>query len=496
MTANLPSTAAMLAIDQGTSNTKAVLVNASGQVLGVGSAPVGVTSPRAGWVEQDAERIWTSVLDAVAACLAAAGGTVEIVGVALSTQRESVVGWRAGSGEPLGPVIGWQDSRTADWCASHLDQRAGAEIQRRTGLHVDAMFSAPKFRWLLDHAPAHLPADDLRLGTIDSWLIWRLTGGAQHLCEAGNASRTLLYDVTELAWAPELLALFTIPPSVLPTPRPSDAGFGRCVGVPPIPDGTPILAVLADSHAALYGHGCTEVGMAKATYGTGSSVMTPVPQLPQGRSPVPTTLAWLVDGIPTYALEGNILSSGATLAWAAEVLTGGDVAALLRLADQVPDAGGVILVPAFTGLGAPHWDRDATAIYAGMTTGTGAAHLARAAVDSIGHQIGDVIDVIEQTTGPLRTFRADGGVTASPLVMQSQADLLQRTVEVADVAEISAVGAAQLAWQTVGSADWSELRGASRYAPELSAAEQADRRADWARQVARARFDGRAEQEG
>jgi glycerol kinase len=483
-----PATPLVLAIDQGTTNTKAVLVSRFGEVVATGSAPVGVTSPRPGWVEQDAGRIWRSVLDATRAALAQAGGPT-LAGVALSTQRESVVGWRASTGEPLGPVLGWQDSRTAAWCSAHVDDAARADVHARTGLRVDAMFSAPKLRWLLDHVAHGVPADDVRLGTVDAWLVWRLTGGAEHLAEAGNASRTLLYDVTELDWSAPLLETFGVRRSALPEVRASDGGFGRTSGLGLVPDGTPVAAVLADSHAALFGHGCTEPGMAKATYGTGSSVMTPVAALPEASSGVPTTLAWLLGATPTYALEGNILSSGATLAWTADLLTGGDVARLGELAASVADAGGVSVVPAFSGLGAPHWDRDATALVSGMTNGTTAGHVGRAAFESVAHQIADVVDVVEATTGPLRTFRADGGATASALLMQDQADLTGRTVEVTDVAEVSALGAAKLAWRVLGEGDaWQEPAVRERFAPRAGTADRAERRARWAGEVERSRF--------
>src|SRR5690349_13517596 len=414
----------ILAIDQGTTNTKAVLVDERGAVAAVGSAPVGVTSPRPGWVEQDPHRIWSSVLAAVRNCQAALPAPARLAGVALSTQRESILTWRASTGEPVGPLIGWQDRRTVDWCAEMIDDAGRQAVRQRTGLQVDPMFSAPKLRWLLDHLPDDVPTEDVRAGTVDSWLIWQLTGGDAHACEAGNASRTLLYDITTLGWSPDLLEVFGIPSEVLPAALPSTATFGRCAGAAPITDGTPIVAVLADSHAALFGHGCTDVGMTKATYGTGASVITPVPGVPAAGSSVPATLAWLVDDVPTYALEGNILSSGATLAWTADILTGGDVAALVDLAGTVADNGGVTLVPAFTGLGAPHWDRTAVAVFSGMTTATGRGHLARAAVESVAHQICDIVDVIEGAAGRVRTLRADGGATVAGLVMQTQADLL------------------------------------------------------------------------
>ena len=431
----------VLAIDQGTTNSKAALVSADGKVLCRGSAPVGISSPNPGWVEQDAERIWSSVVEAVTGCLEGAP-EAELAGVALSTQRESVVGWRAGTGEPLGPVIGWQDRRTAAWCGATLTDPDRQLVHTRTGLPADPMFSAPKMRWLLDNLLPGVPIDDVRLGTVDSWLIWRLTGGVEHLCEAGNASRTLLYDITALDWSSDLLDVFGVPAGALPTAVASDQGFGTTGGVPQVPDGTPILAVLADSHAALFGHGCTETGTAKATYGTGSSVMAPVANLSAGDERIPVTLAWVIDGSPSYALEGNILFSGATLSWAAELLTGGSVADLIALAEDVTDSGGVTLVPAFSGLGAPHWDRNAHALLSGMSEGTKRGHIARAAVDSISQQICDIVDVIEERSMPLRLFRADGGATNSALVVQTQADLLGREVEVGEVAEVSALGAA------------------------------------------------------
>jgi glycerol kinase len=478
----------ILAIDQGTTNSKAAVVSADGRVVAGGSAAVGISSPRLGWAEQDPDRIWTSVLEAMAACLEGVPDP-EIVGVALSTQRESVVGWRASTGAPLGPVIGWQDRRTATWCSEALNEQDGQLVNARTGLRIDPMFSAPKMRWLLDNAPTGVPIDDVRLGTVDSWLVWQLTGGAEHLCEAGNASRTLLYDISALDWSADLLDVFGVPAATLPTTVASDKGFGTTSGVPLVPDGTPIVAVLADSHAALFGQACAEAGMAKATYGTGSSVMAPVGDLTAGDERIPVTLAWVIDGSPTYALEGNILSSGATLAWTADLLTDGRVAELVALADTVPDSGGVTLVPAFAGLGAPHWDRNAHALISGMTEGAGRAHLARAAVDSISHQICDIVDVIEENSVPLQIFRADGGATSSALIVQTQADLLGREVEVSDVPEVSALGAAKLAWRTLGHQEaWPTVRSGRIYQPKLDSSERRQRREHWAGEVERTRF--------
>ena len=478
----------ILAIDQGTTNSKAALISVDGRVVFDGSAPVGISSPHADWVEQDADRLWSSVLEAMAGCLKDAPD-VKIAGLALSTQRESVVGWRANTGTPLGPVIGWQDRRTATWCSETFTDQDRKQVRDRSGLRIDPMFSAPKMRWLLDHLPSGVHNDDVRLGTVDSWLIWQLTGGAEHLCEAGNASRTLLYDVAELDWSKDLLDVFGVPATALPATVASDQGFGISSGVPLVPDGTLILAVLADSHAALFGQDCTEVGEAKATYGTGTSVMAPVAGLSTSEERVPTTLAWVIDRSPTYALEGNILSSGATLAWAADLLTGGRVADLIDLAETVPDSAGVTLVPAFSGLGAPHWDRNAHALISGMTPATTRAHIARAAVDSISHQICDIVDVIEEKAGSLRLFRADGGATASELVVQTQADLLGREVQVSEVAEVSALGAAKLAWRTLGHEDaWPTTSGGRIYRPLLDRDERRRRREHWMGEINRTRF--------
>lgn len=459
---------AVLAIDQGTTNSKAALVGADGRVLGTGSAPVGLSTPHPGWAEQDADKLWESVLQAIASA-----GPVDVVGIALSTQRESVVGWNH-SGEAVGPVIGWQDVRTAAWCSS-LPRTVDELVRARTGLRVDAMFSAPKLHWLLKETGAD------RVGTVDSWLIHRLTGCQEHLTEAGNAGRTLLYDVLDLDWTPSLLEAFNVPRSALPEVRASNAGFGVTAGVPGLRDGIPIVAVLADSHAAMYGQGCVRPGMVKATYGTGTSVMTPVDAfVPDG-----CTLAWLTDR-PLYALEGNIVSSGAALAWTAELLGLPDVGALVALAATVASAEGVVLVPAFAGLGAPHWDREARAALTGMSSSSTRAHIARACVDAVAHQICDITSTIP---GGMQSLRADGGATVSDLVMQTQADLLGHPVEAADVAEVSALGAAELAWSTLGvTTGWAARRTYRTFEPRIDDAARAKLRAQWAGAVASVRI--------
>ena len=475
----------ILSIDQGTTNTKAALVDEAGQVVASGSASVGLASPRPGWVEQDADEIWSSVLTAVADCRAA-GPDSALAGVTVANQRESVVAWRRSTGEPLGPVIGWQDQRTAPRCTRLATPEADERVRARTGLRIDAMFSGPKFRWLLDQLE-DVPTPEVCLGTVDAWLVWRLTGGSSHAAEAGNASRTLLYDVVDLDWSLELCDLFGVPVETLPMVQPSNGEFGQTRGVPGLADGIPLLAVLADSHAALYGQGGTTLGVAKATFGTGSSVMTPTATFSGDRTAVPSTLAWLTDR-PTYAREGNILSSGATLSWMAATLGLPGVAELMALAAEVPESDGVVLVPAFAGLGAPYWDRVVRAGLSGITTSTTRAHLARAAVDAVAHQICDVVEEIDQDQ-PIKVLRADGGATASSLLMQTQADLLARLVDVADVAEVSALGVAQLGWSRLG-VQVPPVAATKSYGPTLAEPERLARRERWRHQVARARRSG------
>ncbi len=487
----------LLAIDCGTTNAKALLVDASAvEVVATGSQHVPIFFPAAGWVEQDAALIWSATLAAVEACLAQVPGA-RIAGLALSTQRESVVIWSRSSGEPLGPVLGWQDARTAEACAA-LGPDAVGIVRDLTGLPLDAMYSAPKMRWLLDAAVAQgVDPGDICLGTVDAWLIWKLTG--EHATEAGNASRTLLFDLHTLDWNPALLSIFGIPRSALADVRASNAGFGATLQTGLLPAGIPLVAVLADSHAALYRHGCTRPGTGKATYGTGSSVMTPCADVDSAPAGIATTLAWLTDA-PTYAREGNIVATGSAVDWMARMIgvesaePGG--AFLSSLAADLTDSGGVSFVPAFSGLGAPYWDRGATGTIVGVTGGTTRAHLARAALESVAHQVADVVEAIEADgRAHIDVLHADGGGTASGLLMCLQADLLNRPVLVADVAEASALGVALLAARTLGLAPEStdveagvEQGAESRVIlPTLFSAERTRRRASWAEAVARSR---------
>ncbi|GAA3863084.1 FGGY family carbohydrate kinase [Tessaracoccus defluvii] len=436
-----PNDGLVLAVDLGTTNVKALLVDpATRRIVRRGSVPVDVHRPADGWVEQDGEQLWGAVCGAVAECLA--DGAVP-VGIAISNQRESVAVWTVDGGL-LGPVLGWQDARTAAWCADPAQADLARIAPDITGLTLDPMFSAPKLRWLLDR---HGGVPGLRLGTLDTWLVDRLTG--EFLAEAGNASRTLLLDLATLDYSPELLAGFGIPRSVLAPVVASDAGFGVTREGLPVPAGVPVVAVLADSHAALYLHGSGRPGEGKVTYGTGSSIMVSVPgaeaPAPLAEPVVARTLAWQTD-VPVYAYEGNIVASGAALEAMARILTGGDVGALDALARTVGRGSGLSFVPAFTGLAAPWFDRGAVPLLAGITGATTPGHVALAAFEAVAHQVGDVIAAVDRLApGALTTVHADGGATASALLMQLQADVLGRPLHVAAAPEASALGVAALA---------------------------------------------------
>lgn len=476
----------VLALDEGTTNAKALAVAADGTVLAVGSAPVPVSYPQPGWVEQDAEDIWRAQSAAIAACLDGVEGAPE--GIAISNQRESVVCWDARSGRALGPVLGWQDSRTAEFCDWLRSPEREFSVAATTGLSLDPMFSAPKMRYLLDRVGAAMPDDvrHARIGTIDAWLVARLSGQDSYVIEAGNASRTLLMDLATLQWSEEMCALFGVPAARLPRIVASNADFGATAGLDALPDGVPIVGVLGDSHAALFGHGCRTTSEGKATYGTGSSVMVPSGADRSVRPGVSTTLAWLTDK-PMYGHEGNIVASGTAMDWTARLLGVTPGRALDELAATVPDSAGISLVPAFTGLGAPWWDRRAVGLVAGLTAATERGHLARAALESVAHQIADVVEALG--AGDLTVLHADGGATASRLLMQTQADLLGRDVVVSTSAEVSALGAALMGFTRLG---WDlpapEGGAGRRYRPALDEPARAAARSRWGRALARSRL--------
>lgn len=470
----------VLALDEGTTNAKALAVARDGRILASGSAPVPVRHPRPGWVEQDAEEIWTALSTAISSCLAGVDGAP--AGIAISNQRESVVCWDARTGRALAPVLGWQDSRTAEFCDWLRSPEREYTVAATTGLSLDPMFSAPKMRYLLDSAGT---APHVRVGTIDSWLVARLTGQDAYVAEAGNASRTLLLDLADLAWSEEMCRMFGIDPVILPRVVASDADVGATRGLDVLPDDLPVLAVMGDSHAALFGHGCRRPGEGKATYGTGSSVMVPTGAHRRARPGLTTTLAWLTEE-PMYGHEGNIMASGAAMDWMARTLGVRPGRELDELAGTVDSSDGAVLVPAFTGLGAPWWDRGAVGVVTGLSAGTGRGHLARAALEAVAHQVADVVEAL----GPqsLAVLHADGGATASGLLMQTQADLLGREVVVSAQSEVSALGAALMGFGRLG---WDLPDPAAapgrHYLPQITSTARDAARARWKEAIGRSR---------
>jgi glycerol kinase len=439
-------TTAILAIDQGTTNSKAVLVSTSGQILARGSSPVGIEHPKPGWVEQSPQRLWESVLEAIATCRAAAPA-VEVLGIAISNQRESVTVWDAVTGKPLGPVVSWQCRRSAPACAELIAAGHAPQVQALTGLPIDPMFPGPKMKWLLDRVPS---GSKVRLGTIDAWLIHCFTDGAVHACDAANAARSQLYDLNAQVWSDELCALFGVAKSALPEVRDSASYFGVTKNVPGLPDGIPIASAIGDSHAALFGHGAFNPGDGKVTFGTGSSIMTTLPRFIAPEQGITTTIAWSIDGQPTYAFEGNILVSAASLPWMADMLGLPDVQALTELAATAPP-GGPGFVPAFVGLGAPYWNSDARALFSGITFNTSRAQMARAVTDSIAFQVHDVFKAMSsQSPTRLGRLYADGGPSKNTFLMQCVADTLDHTIIQCDAPEASALGAAYMAGLTLG----------------------------------------------
>jgi glycerol kinase len=484
----------LLAIDQGTSSTKALLVDGRGEVVGRGQAPVSLATPEPGWVQQDGNEIWGSVKRAASEALDE-GAAKRVVSVGLSTQRESCIIWDRRTGEALTPVLSWQDQRTEETCAMLRSAGHGRTVRRRSGLPLDPMFSAAKARWLLDRLPqgqARAKAGELCIGTIDAFLLSRFGGEA--VVEAGNASRTQLFDVVGAQWDEELLSIFDVPLAALPRVVASTGPFPKVRGVAPLYDGTPVGAVLADSHSALFAHGAFTPGPVKATQGTGSSVMGLVDRAAvsdgdAGTPGVCLTLAWRFDR-PILAYEGNIRSAGSTLIWAAELL-GVSTKELAELAAGVPDSRGVYVVPAFGGLGAPWWDANAVATATGFSFGVTRAPFARAALDSIAHQIADVVDAFRASGAPVERLLVDGGPTRNDQLMQLEADMVGAPVERTPVAELSAMGAAQLAGVSAGLFTLEGLgkldRGAERFVPRTAAEARAKERRQWALAVARAR---------
>lgn len=483
----------MLSIDEGTTSARAAIYNAQGERIAMHAVPFASRYPQPGWVEQDAMEIWRAQTSAVSAVL----GDRRIAACGITNQRETVVLWDRRSGEPIAPAIVWQCRRTAEMCAELARSGDAASIERKTGLVIDAYFSASKIRWLLENVPgARAKARDgeVLFGNIDTWLIWKLTGGREHVTDPTNASRTMLMDLETGAWDDDLLRIFDIPRAMLPRIAPSSGRVGTidagCPGA-----GVPIGGVAGDQQAALAGQACFRAGLSKNTYGTGCFALTHAGgQRPHSTHRLIGTRAAAVGNDPQYAVEGSVFIAGAVIQWLRDEL------GFIRnahdsemLAESVPDTNGVHVVPAFVGLGAPHWDSAARGIISGLTRATGKAHIVRAALESIAFQSKDLIDAMEADSGqPIHELRVDGGAAVNNFLMQFQADILGKVVvRPADV-ETTALGAAYLAgiaegvW--AGTAEVETFwRVERRFEPRISADRRDDMVGRWKGAVARAR---------
>ena len=485
----------ILAIDQGTTNTKVLLVDRNGQIIAHASRPLAQSYPHPAWVEQDAAAIWQSVREAIDECLSALAEP-RLEAIAITNQRESVVAWDRSTGQPAGPVIVWQCRRTTDFCAGLRERGMGQFLAERTGLAIDPLFSASKMNWLLNTLPdgrRRAEQGQLCLGTMDSWVLWNLTGGRVHACDLTNASRTQLLDIHRLNWGEDLLALFEVPRVALPEVRPSRADFGTSVATGRLPAGVPIRSMIGDSHAALFGQAGFRPGTVKATYGTGSSLMTPTATPILSEHGLSTTIAWALDKEQvTYALEGNISVTGAAVQWLGEFLGLKNPAEeVAKLAESVDNTEGLYLVPAFVGLGAPYWNATARGLISGLTLASTVAHLARATIEAIAYQVRDVFDLMQAEAGTaMQVLLADGGASRNQRLMQFQSDIIGCKVLQNASVDASSLGASYLAG--LGSGIWESLaeieqlpRPRTVYQPEMSDQARSVLYSGWKAAVAR-----------
>lgn len=493
----------ILAVDQGTTNTKALLFDREGRAVFRTACGVSLQQPKPGYIEQDPLELWRSTRSVLQGCAlhAAANGQI-IEGIAISNQRETAVAWNpvkpAGSdasGSPVSPAISWQCRRSAPECERL--RSSAALVQDRSGLPLDPLLTATKWKWLFDHHPAlreEMQRGDVLLGTVDSWLLFNLTGGRVHATDLTNASRVALLNLECLDWDEDLLRLFGILRESLPALHASSSVFGECSVIQELA-GVPVVAVIGDSHGALVGHGLYEPGTVKATYGTGSSLMMLTAELPNAQKSLSRTIAWSLPGKVQYALEGNIAMSGAALHWVGDFLglphPAEDAAAL---AETVTSSAGMVLIPAMVGLGAPHWDPAARGLIANIERTHTGAHLARAALEAIAMQVADVLEAMEATAGSGEpVLLADGGATKNQTLMQTQANFLKRRVRRSAETELSARGAAVLGGLTIG---WWRDMGAIAslpadgdwFVPELGEAERGILRRQWCAAVAQTRL--------
>ncbi len=446
----------ILALDQGTTSSRAIVFDHDGAIKAVAQKEFTQIFPTAGWVEHDPGEIWASQIGvAVEALGRAQVRPKDVAAIGITNQRETTIVWDRDTGEPVYNAIVWQDRRTADYCQTLKAQGAGETIQAKTGLLIDAYFSASKIRWILDNVPgakARADAGKLAFGTVDSWLVWKLTGRAKHITDVSNASRTMLFNIHTLQWDDELLTLFGVPASMLPDVRSSSEVYGtvsESLGIESIP----IAGIAGDQQAALFGQMCRQPGMSKNTYGTGCFLLQNIGTTPKrSHQQLVTTVAWQIGGRTEYALEGSVFIGGAVVQWIRDGLGLIRTAAEIEpLAASVPDNGGIYIVPAFAGLGAPHWDPYARGTIVGITRGTTSGHIARAALESIAYQVADLLDAMAADADiPLKELRVDGGAATNNMLMQFQADMLGVPVVRPAVTETTALGAAYLAGIAVG----------------------------------------------
>lgn len=463
----------IIALDQGTTSSRAILFNKKGDIVNIAQKEFQQIYPKSGWVEHDPQEIWSSQMAVFTEVLTKSKTKLEsIKGIGITNQRETTVVWNRRTGEPIYNAIVWQDRRTADYCAQLIKDGHLEKVQEKTGLLIDSYFSATKIKWILDHvkgARKLAERNELAFGTIDSWLIWNLTNGEKHVTDVTNASRTMLYNINDLSWDKDLLKLFDIPESLLPEVKSSSEVYGETsteLGSRPIP----IAGIAGDQQAALFGQMCLKKGMAKNTYGTGCFLLMNIGNKPvKSENKLVTTIGWKIGKEVVYALEGSIFIGGAVVQWLRDELKiikkSSDIEAL---ATSVEDTDGVYLVPAFAGLGAPHWDPNARGTIFGISRGTTDAHIARAAIESIAYQTHDILKAMEaDSKTKIKELRVDGGATQNQFLLQFQADILKSTVVKPKITETTAMGAAFLAGLAVGF--WKDLE-------ELQALWQEDKR--------------------
>jgi glycerol kinase len=482
----------ILAIDQGTTGTTALIVDHEGKIRGRGYARITQYYPRPGWVEHDPVEIWQRTLEAVGQAKQAAGiGNSDIAAIGIANQRETTILVDKATGKSMGRAIVWQCRRTADMCEQLKAGGAAEIIQPRTGLTIDAYFSATKIKWLLENTPEmreRANRGQVLFCNVDGWLLWKLTGGKAHATDFSNASRTMLFNISTLDWDDALLQLFDIPRSMLPDARPSINVFGYT------DDGIPVAGMAGDQQAALFGQACFRPGMTKVTYGTGAFVLTHTGrELAVSKHGLLTTLACSLDGKAEYALEGSVFIAGAAIQWLQDLGLIKEAQESEQLAMEIKDAGGVYLVPAFVGLGAPHWDMYARGTLIGLTRGSGRAHIVRAAVESMAYQVTDVLEAMEAGSGlGLEEIRVDGGAATNNFLAQFQADIAGVEVSRPKMLETTGLGAAYLAGLGIGFWNWAEeieaMREESRrFSPCMGTAQSESLRRGWARAVERSR---------